>query len=179
MEEWKYGGIYFCDENVNVEYYPVKMKEVVNFVIDLSNLTPEQAMDKILREVKEVDISDKIVTLRVKGEIQGKTSDVNFQAIYEHLKEAYIVLKNTHKLSSAISNTITMKEGTVEEIEQEIIKESVTEVKIKDMTPEMENLFTKKLMEVLARDKGEGEKVGDFERRVLSEAIEVLEIEDP
>ena len=82
-------------------------------------------------------------------------------------------------MNSVVSNTITMKEGTVEEIEKEIIQESMAEVKIKDMTPEMESQFTKKLMEVLSRDRGEGEKVGDFEKRVLSEAVEVLEIEDP
>ncbi len=178
MEEWKNGGVYFCDENVNWEYVPVKLKDVQTFKIDVSGLSPDRAKDKILDEVRNVSIVDKIVTLRVVGEVDGKSSEVDFQEVYKELKDAYIVLKNTAKLKSNVSKTISVKEGTVEEIEEEIIKEVSKEVKIKELEPEKEESFMKSLMSVLDNEKGEGEKVVDFEKRVVSEAAVVLEIED-
>ncbi len=70
-----------------------------------------------------------------------------------------------------------MKAGTVEDIEQEILKEVVSEIKIKDMSKEKEEAFTQELIQVLSREKGEGEKVADFEKRIISEGLRALDIE--
>ena len=70
-----------------------------------------------------------------------------------------------------------MKLGTVEEIEQEIIKEQVGNVKIKEMDKDKEDAFIGQFIQLLNKEKEDGEKVFDFEKRVLSEALQVLEIE--
>ena len=177
MEEWQYGGVYFVDGDAKWEYVPVKIKDVETFSIAVDDLSPEQATAKILQEVKKKDTKDKIITLGVHGEIQGKTSDVNFQEILTQLQEAYFVLKNTSKLQSKQGKEITMKLGTVEEIEEEILKEHVSEIQIKDIGKEKEEQFTQLLMQLLNKEKEDGEKVQDFEKRIISEGLKVLDVE--
>src|SRR3989344_4289805 len=177
MEEWQYGGVYFVNEHAQWEYVRVKIKDVETFSIAVDDLSPEQATAKILQEVKKKDTKDKIITLRVHGEIQGKSSDVNFQEILTQLQEAYFVLKNTSKLQSKQGKEITMKLGTVEEIEEEILKEHVSEIQIKDIEKEKEEHFTQLLMQLLNKEKEDGEKVQDFEKRIISEGLKVLDVE--
>jgi DNA repair exonuclease SbcCD nuclease subunit len=172
MEEWPYGGVYFVDESI--EFVPIKVKEVVNFEIDVNDSSPEKATQKIIEEVKKKEINDKLVTLRVHGNIDGKVSEVNFKEILDTINGAYFVLKNTGKMQAKASKEINMKLGTVEEIEKEILKEALPEVKIK----EMEENFTSSLIQMLNKEKEDGEKVADFEKRILSEALKVLEIEN-
>ena len=174
LEEWQRGGVYFVDENVRWEYVPIHLKKVQTFAIDVSEHTPEQATEKILETVKAVPVSDAIVTLRIVGDIEGKTSDVDFEEIFLQIPDAYIVLKNTAKLGSKILKKIGVKQGTVEEIEHAILQEVKTDTSLKDID---EN-FTKKLMNILSRERGEGEKVSDFEHRIVSEVWGVLNLEN-
>lgn len=177
MEEWQYGGIYFVDEHAKWEYAPVKIKDVETFSIAVDELTPEKATERIVQEVKTKNTKDKIITLRIHGELDGKTSDINFKEILDYLQGSYFVLKNTAKLQSKQSKEISMKLGTVEEIEQEILKEHISEIKIKDMDKEKEDQFTQLLMQLLNKEKEDGEKVQDFEKRIISEGLKVLDIE--
>ena len=175
MEEWQYGGVYFVNEKVEWEYVPVKIKDIETFSISVNELTPEKATEKIVQEVKSRNTDDKIITLRVHGELDGKTSDVNFKEILEHLHEAYFVLKNTAKLQSKQNKEVNMKLGTVEEIEQEILKEQVFEITIKEM--DKNDQFIQQLMQLLNKEKEDGEKVQDFEKRIISEGLKVLDVE--
>ena len=169
LEEWKYGGVYLVSET-NLEYVPIKMKEVVNVRVDVTNLSPEEVSERIIERIKYLDVKDKLVTLRITGEINGKVSDINFQEILRNLEDAYFVLRNTAKLTSKVIHEFDMKSGSVEEIENEILKEVESEM--------FDLAFTKLLIETLDKEKDEGEKVADFEKRILSEAIKVLKIED-
>ncbi len=177
MEEWQYGGVYFVDENAKWEYAPVKIKDVETFSIAVDGLTPEKATENILQELETKNTKDKIITLRMHGEIDGKTSDINFKEILEHLHESYFVLKNTSKLQSKQSQEIHMKLGTVEEIEHEILKEQSSEIKIKEMDKDKEEVFIQQLIQLLNKEREDGEKVQDFEKRILSEGLKVLDIE--
>lgn len=174
LEEWQRGGVYFVDEHVQWEYVPIQLKKVLTFVIDVSHLTPEQATEKIVDEVKTIDVTDCIVTLRVVGDIEGNVSYVDFDTVFSKLASAYIVLKNTAKLNSKFAEQVSVKQGTVEEIEQMVFQEAQKETPLK----EINETFTKELMSILSREKGDGEKVADFEHRILSETMQVLHIED-
>ena len=169
LEEWKYGGVYLVSES-NLEFVPIQMKEVLNVKIDVTGLNPEEVSERIIGKFKDLDVRDKLVTLRISGEVNGKVSDINFKEVLRSLGEAYFVLRNTAKLSSKVIHEFDMKSGSVEEIENAILKEVETGLFDKD--------FTKLLIETLDKEKDEGEKVADFEKRVLSDAIKVLKIED-
>tara|TARA_Y100000310_G_scaffold345594_1_gene467021 strand:+ start:543 stop:1727 length:1185 start_codon:yes stop_codon:yes gene_type:complete len=167
VEEWQHGGVYIVDEEAKWEYVPIRLKDVVTFNIDVDGLSPEAATQKLSQEVKLKDTHDKIVTLRVVGEVDGKSGDVNFQEVMQHLQNSYHVLRNTAKLRSKMAKTFAMRAGTVDEIEREIMRES------NESTMD----FAKMLMHALDKEKGEGEKVADFEKRVVLEGLQVLEIE--
>lgn len=177
MEEWQHGGVYFVNEKVQWEYVPVKIKDVETFAINVQDLTPEKATEKIISEVKSKETKDKIITLRIFGEIEGKTSDVNLQDILTALQDAYFILKNTTKLQSKQSTEAAMKMGTVEEIETEILKEQVSEITLKEIDKDKEEFFTQRLMLLLNKEKEDGEKVQDFEKRIISEGLKELNIE--
>jgi hypothetical protein len=169
LEEWKYGGVYLVSES-NLEFVPIKLKEVVNVRIDVTGLSPEEVSERIIGRVKDLDVLDKLVTLRITGEINGKVSEINFQEILRSLGGAYFVLRNTAKLTSKSIHDFDMKSGSVEEIENEILNEVESEM--------FDLNFTKLLIETLDKEKNEGEKVADFEKRVLADATKVLKIED-
>ncbi|MBL7051865.1 MAG: metallophosphoesterase [Nanoarchaeota archaeon] len=173
LEEWKCGGVYFVDENVKWEYVPIKLKDVECISVEVSGLSPEEVILKIKNEVKLREVKDKIVTLRIKGEILGKVGDIDFKEILEELSSAYFVLRNTAKLRSKVQEDINMKAGSVDEIENDILNEIESSIKIHENEIE----FTKQLMNSLNKDKEEGEKVLDFEKRVIVDAEKVLNIE--
>ncbi len=175
LEDYPYGGVYFYDGE-KLEFEEIKVKEIISKEIDVSNLTPEKATQKIIEEMKKVNFKDKIVTIRIIGEIEGKTSEIKFKEIFESLEEAYFVLKNTARLSSKLVEKIEMKKGNVEEIETQILKEVVEDQKIK--LDEKEEEFTKELIRILGVEKEEGENVADFEKRVITDAMKVLKIEN-
>jgi len=175
LEDYPYGGVYFHDGE-KLEFEEIKVKEVLSKTIDVNNLTPEKATQKIIGEMKVLDFKDKIVTIRIIGEIEGKTSEIKFKEIFESLEEAYFVLKNTSKLSSKFIENIEIKRGTVEEIETQILKEVVEDKKI--ILEGNEELFTKDLIRILGVDKEDGEKVADYEKRVIADALKVLKIEN-
>jgi DNA repair protein SbcD/Mre11 len=177
MEEWKHGGLYIVDEKVNWEYVPVKLKDVATFKIDVEGLSPEQATRTIIDHVKARDIEDKIVTLRIRGEIEGKTSDISFKDIYTYLDRAYFVLRNTAKLISKKS-VLSSKGGSVEEIEQELFTDSKSEAPLTESN-ESDLFLTKSLFGVLNTQRADGEKVIDFEERVSKDALRVLKFENP
>lgn len=177
MEDYPYGGVYFVDENSKFEFLPIKVKEIKSFEIDVNGLSPEKVTQKVIQVVKEQNFNNKIVTLRVYGEVDGKASDVNFNEIFDVMNNAYYVLKNTAKLVSKKSNEINIKLGTVEEIEKEILKENISKIKIKEMSKEKEEEFNSMLINLLNKEKEDGEKVSDFDKRIISEALKVLEVE--
>jgi DNA repair protein SbcD/Mre11 len=173
IEEWNHGGLYLVDEKSKWEYIPIKLRDVESFNILVDNLTPEKATQKIIEETKNQNITGKIVTLRVSGKIEGRTSDIDFSAIDENLGNAYQLLRNTSKLSSNEIEEFKLRKGTVKEIEQDIMEEVESPVKLKDDNKSL----TLALMESLQQERGEGEKVLDYDKRILQEGIKVLELE--
>ena len=166
LEEWKHGGLYICDEQLNLEYIPIQLKEVVSLNLNFQGGEPEQAEQRIREELEKLNTKDKIVTVRISGELDGKPSDINFKKLLN--LDAYIVLRNTAKLKQKTTEQTSMKEGTVEEIEKELIQEGKQETS--------EELIAT-LMKVLDKEKQEGEKTADFEKRITADVSKTLYLE--
>jgi hypothetical protein len=129
LEELKKGGFYIIDvkDKLELKHINVKFKDVISFDIDVDGLNAIEAESKILKEIKK-DVKDKIVTLRVKGVLDsGKVSDINFKEILDKLKDAYVVLKNTNKLTTKEFKELEVKSGNVEDVEKKIIEEHLKE----------------------------------------------------
>jgi len=128
------------------------------------------ATEEIISELNKRELKDKIILLRVKGELQrGKTSDIKFQKIDDFVKEqgAYFLLKNTHELSvKQVDIDVEIKDDS--NIEQETI-EKFSQDNVSDF-----NTLIEPLIEALSKDKQEDEKNETFNNRVLDEARRVL-----
>jgi len=118
------------------------------------------------------EIKDKVVLLRVKGELQrGKISDVKFQKIedFAKTKEVYFLLRNTHDLKTKeFELEIGISEKNSENIEGETINIYA------EQNPSDLNSLIEPLMSALSTEKQEDEKTEIFTNRLLSEAKKVL-----
>ena len=151
----------------------IKLKEVEPITIELEDaLTGTQ---KILRELEKRDLKDKIVLLRVHGNLKkGKVSDIKFQEIQDYLEKipVYSFLKNTAKLEVEKQEIkIKLQANEMEKVEEVLVEKYEIE------NPSDLNELIFPLMNVLDKEKQEGEKTAIFESRLFSELEKVLKIE--
>jgi len=183
LEELKQGGFYICDVDPNnkitLTHTPIKLKETISLNINANEKTSEQVAEEIKENLNQLSIENCIVTLRVAGTLKaGKASDISFKKILENNK-AYIILKNTSKLKTKQFSEIKIKEGTIEEVEDSIIKEHIGQIEIPDIQlNENQELLTTQLMTSLNKEKLEGEKNIDFENRIKQDLIEIFNLRD-
>lgn len=152
-------------EKINLK---IKDIEYVDVRVSNSSIATEQ----ILLELAKRNLYDKIILLKVRGELEsGKVSDINFSQIEDYLKNkgAYFLLKNTHDLKT-------------KEVELEIISDSVKEENIEEETvkayavqnPSDFNSLIPLLMNSLSTEKQEGETTNVFESRLLEDLKKIL-----
>lgn len=172
LEDLEYGSFYIVDTNAGnpLQKIELKIKGVISIDIEIKNALT--ATEKILSEIDKRDIEDKILLLRIKGELEiGKNSDIKFQQIEEFVKrkKAYFMLKNTHELKTKeIELEIDVK--NTEDIEKETIKV------YSDQNPSDFNELIPQLINALSIEKLEGETSENFTNRILDESKKILKI---
>ena len=175
LEEIKQGSFYIIDV---VGYTKITKKEIKLKEIESINIKLEDALtgtQKILRELEKRDVKDKIVLLRVSGNLKkGKVSDIKFQEIQDYLEKigVYCFLKNTAKLEAEKQEIkIKLQANEMEKVEEVLVE------KYEKENPSDLNELIFPLMGVLNKEKQEGEKNIIFETRLFSELSKVLKIE--
>lgn len=171
IEIFKHGGYYFYDDG-KTTWNPIITKdaECLNFSCD--SKTPAQVEKEILDTIKNIDADDKIVTLRIKGELaSGKISDIKMNEIFGILyhKKAFFVMKSTSLVESKEFEMVQTTAHSIEEAEEKVIKENIQG----DMKNEAE--LIRNLMKALSAEKQEGETRHDFEKRLLEETGKILD----
>jgi len=170
LEDLNHGSFYIVDTESlkSLQKVELKMKDVVSFNFNIKNAVT--ATDKIISELELSDIEDKIVLLRIKGDLENsKHSDINFKKIEEFAgnKGAYFVLKNTHDLKTReIELDVEIIES--ENIEEETIK------KYSDENPNELNSLIPSLLNSLSIEKQEDEKTETFNSRIIEGARRIL-----
>jgi len=170
LEDLKYGSFYIVDteEIQSLKRIDLKIKEVESIHVKVNSALT--ATDQIISEIKKRDIKDKIVLLRIKGNLEnGTPSDIKFTQIEEIIiqKGAYFYLKNTHELKTKeVEFNIQAKD--TENIEEEAIK-----IYLED-NPSKFNELIPSLIHSLSLDKQEDEKIAIFENRLIDETKRVL-----
>lgn len=146
----------------------LKLKDVV--VVEFEIKDALRATDIIIYELEKRDLNDKIVLLKIRGELEtGKTSDIKFQKIEDFLKQknAYFMLRNTHDLSQKeIELEVEVKES--ENIEDDTVKI------YSDQNPSQFNISIPLLLNSLSIEKQEGETSETFLNRLVAETKKVL-----
>ena len=170
LEDLKHGSFYIVDTEAenSLQKIELKIKEVVSLEIEVKNAST--ATEQIIFELDKKDLEDKIVLLRIKGELEnGKNSDIKFLQIEEFVKRknAYFILKNTHNLKTKeVELEIEIKD--TENIEEETIK-IYSEQNQSDF-----NELIPQLINSLSIEKQEGEKTEIFANRIISEGKKIL-----
>jgi len=185
LEEFKHGGLYIVNHNLEKEWKPIKVREVLTFKFDADNKNPEDLQTEILETILKENILDKILTIRVAGTLKtGKPSDLNLKEVITRLSEdAYIVLKNTNKLTTKeFEEQQTIQAATTEEAEEKIIKDHLGQVELNleeiKLALEDEEKVTHDLIQALNQEKEEGEKNIDFETRIIKDVLKKLKLEE-
>ncbi len=170
LEDLKHGSFYIIDTNSGnpLRKVELKIKDVVSLDIKVKN--PITATEQIIFELGRRDIQDKIVLLRVSGELEsGNISDIKFLQIEEFAKKkgAYFILKNTHNLNAKETELdIELKDSG--NIEEEAIKFH------SEQNPSDFNKLIPQLIDSLSIEKQEDEKTDNFTNRLLEETKKIL-----
>jgi hypothetical protein len=148
-----------------------------------SNQLYEEIKNEIDKKSNKGKIDGRIVILKVKGELSsGKTSDVNFQELRKSLKDAGAlhISINSHGLTSREFTEIRVKGETVEEIEVNLLKENISNLKIplKELKDGKGIELASRLLKIIRQNPKPNEKKGEYDNRILKESLGVLELEE-
>jgi len=170
LKDLQKGRFYLVDtESSNpLTKIDLKSKDVAVFEFEIKDAL--KATETIISELDRKNLEDKVVLLRIRGEIEnGKTSDIKFQRIEEFLKKkkAYFMLRNTHDLSQKdVALEIEVKDS-------ENIEDDTAEIYSKQNPSDFNSLIPL-LLNSLSIEKQEGETSETFLNRLVSETKKVL-----
>ncbi len=180
LEKYGHGNFYIISyENKKLEHelVPLIAKEKMNFTFSVEKKEPETIKKEIMRTLKESQIKDKIVTLRIEGALErGKLSDLDMTEFFDSL-DAYCILKNTSKVLIKELENIGVQKGEIHDVEKGIIKKTAKENLFAGISVEKTEKLVEHLIESFNTEKFEGEKNMDFEARVMKDTEKVLGIE--
>jgi hypothetical protein len=162
---------HFCivnTENNEMKRIELKFRETEKITVHIEDgLT---ATEKILLELEKRDLNEKIILLRIKGELENsKNSDIKYSRIEEFAKNkgAYILLRNTHELKIKeveFQNQIEQSDN----IEDEVIN------LYSSQNPSDFNKLLPLLLDSLSAEKQEAETSDTFSRRIFEESKKIL-----
>ena len=172
LEKLKHGNFYIVDADlknfsVSLKKVELKIKEVEHAIFDIKNAVT--ATEEIIFELNKRNLTDKIVLLRLKGDLENsKVSNIDLPKIEEFVmkKGAYFILKNTHDLK-------TREEDIEFEVGEEDIEEETVKLYTEKNHSEL-NRFTKQLIDSLSIEKQEGETSEGFSKRIFDESKKIL-----
>lgn len=169
LEDLKSGSFCIVDtEGGNTEKINLKIKDVIAIKTEISDALT--ATEKIISEIDKKDIEDKIILLRISGEIErGNNSDVKFSQIEEFAKSrgAYFILRNTHDLRTK-EVEMNIEVGDIENVEEDTVKN------YSEKNPSDFNKLISQLITSFSIEKQEGETVDSFNNRLIEEAKRIL-----
>lgn len=171
LEKLENGGFFineFIGEEIKSEFIPIKLKDMISYVINLDGKDSNQVIDYVLGKLDKNETLGKIVLIRLEGTLEtGKLSDINFNRLNEELNGAYVVLRNSSGLKIKEFENFELEQGSIDRIEEKIISEQTED-----------NDLVKELIDVLDNEKIEGEKNLDFEMRIVGNAFKILNLEN-
>ncbi len=179
LEKLGNGGFYIVNaaDKIELKHIPIILHRFQLISIDCNGKMPSEIESQLCETAKSMELKGAIVGIRLHGLVKGgKTTDINLKEAFEILKskEYHCILKNTSKLTSEFFEEARIEQGTVEDVEEAIIRKQLGGIKFFDEAKELE--ITKALFSALSKEKEEGEKQTDFERRIAEDAEKILDI---
>ncbi len=173
LEELKHGSFYIIEVNNNSISYNkqnLTLKEVE--VIDIEVKNALTATEKILFELEKRNLKDKLVLLKLSGNLdEGKISNINFKQIEERAieKGAFAFIKSISQLSMEETH-LEIHVSNMEQVEEAVLKNAI------EKNPSQFSKFINPLINSLSIERQEDEKSSVFESRLLDEVNKILEL---
>lgn len=174
LEKLKQGSFVFYDseEQDPVKHVKIPGKNVILVELDAQDKTPKEVSDYLIGQTTDLD--NCVVLIRLKGTLsEGKIQDIDIEEVVKDYYEqgAFIVLKNTSKLSSKSFEEITNINSDQEDVELSTIKNHLGMVSFEGD----EEKIIHELLNNLDLQQVDGEKKTTFTDRVIAKAQEILE----
>ena len=172
----------FGKEVEKVEFIKIPNIEYALIEIDAKNKKSTTVDAEIKSRIKEIDVKEKLVMINVKGELsEGKTTDIDFSQIKDELstQETIAVLINRNQFSSREYNITPAKGSNKKEIETNIFTENIGQLAIeeKKLLNESGVSVARSLLKEIGQPQLDNEKKPEYEKRIDTEAFEVLELD--
>ncbi|MBR9677108.1 DNA repair exonuclease [Candidatus Woesearchaeota archaeon] len=173
LEELKHGTYVLYDDG-EISFEPIIIHNVQSVELDCTGLIAEQVIEKLKEQLANKEYYNTIITIRLSGQlVEGKLKDINLQDFTKELYNngAYFVMRNTSALKSKEFSELKADFSSIQDIEQNILAEHLDQLPKK-----FNNLqLLKDLLQALSEPKLEGERVTDFEKRIIQKTQSLLE----
>ena len=152
---------------------------------DVTGKRAKQVNEEINKKLEEVDVDNKLVVIRIFGELlSGNTSDIDTIAIRKLLTEKNAIAPqiNRNKLSTKELRKIRISSEDKLEIEEELFKENIINIKPESRSLQNEKgiIIAKELLKILKespRDSS-GKNSTALQNKITKSSIEILGISD-
>ncbi len=183
LEKLENGGFYIVEktDKLELKYEPIVIYNVFSIKLDCNNKSPEHIKAELEEKIKGREFINTIVTIRLAGTLDsGKPSDINIKEIFSKLYDssAYFVMKNTAKLTAKELDKVNIQTSSVGDVEDSLIKESLGQIKVDNLNIKEEEKLTKQLMAILSKEKQDGERVADFEKRIKEDIEKIVNLDE-
>ncbi len=173
----------FDDVVKKIDFIQIKSFEGTYFEYDVQGKNSVQAFKDIQIKINQLDVINKVVILKIKGELSGgKTSDINFTELKSNLHEkgALYVYLNRYGLTSKDYSTIQVEGNDVSTIEKEMFKENIGAIKIsqKHLKGDAGSKLALDLLEVLRQEVKVGESKREYLEKIQHNGRSILELNE-
>ncbi len=173
----------FSDKVEKIEFVEMKPFEGIYFEYDASYKNALQVQKELKEKLSELDVKDKIVALKIKGELSGgKTSDIDFFQLKNMLIEngAIYIYLNRHGLTSKEYATVKIMGEDIATIERKLFKESISSIKVSNesLKDEKGALLALELLKTLRQEQKLNESKKDYEARMQEHGIGTLQLSE-
>lgn len=175
--------ISFDNEIDKIEFVEIPGPEYYLLEYDATGKNSAKVRDDLIAKVGEIPAEEKIVLLKVGGEMSGgNTSDIDFIKIRNILQQkgALYVSINRHSLTTKEYETVRPMGEDIGEVERNLFKENIGAVKVSIEALKGENgaKLATELLTVLRQNQKAGETKKDYESRVLKQSVNLLKLEE-
>lgn len=166
-----------------IRFIDISICDCVFFEYDASNKNSIEAQEALLEELEKLEVESKLVIIKLKGELSGgKTSDINSIQIKNRLMEkgAIHVRLNRFGLSSKEYTDIKAAGEDSPSIENKLFEDNIGTIEISNdaLKGEAGIRLARELLRVVRQEQKLNESKRDYEERLQSGALSVLQIEE-
>jgi exonuclease SbcD len=173
----------FDDKVEKVEFVEVKSFESTYFEYDVTGKNAIEADRDLQERLEALDVTDKIVILKVIGELSGgKTSNINFTKIKAGLtgRKALYVYLNRYRLTTKEYSTVRVAGEDISTIENRLFKENIGAIRVSSeyLKDEKGTQAAVELLNVFRQAAKSNESKKEYLERMKKNGLEVLRLKE-